>query len=154
MIKKKGLLFFNAYRYLLVPQEHIQTDFYKGINDKESLNKKKNVFFEEFIRSLPQKSFSNIKFQIVEGNKEILVLKMGIKKRALIGTPELTEKEIEDWHSVYLLFNFSKQMFMMQHKTKVSHETGALANKLLDLIQEYVKQLSLSLQFNPILKKN
>ncbi len=154
MVKKKGLLFFNAYRYLLIPQDYIQTDFYKGIEDKESLNKKKNELFAEYVRSLPTHSFPSIKFQLIEGKGNLFLIKMGLRKHALIGTPELVEKEIEDWHSVYVAFDFSKQMFLVQHKTKVSAETSSLSNKLLDIFRPYVKQLSLNIQVNPILKKN
>ena len=153
-MKKKGLLFFNAYRYLLIPQDYIQMDFYKGIEDKESLNQKKNVLFSEFVRSLPTLSFSTIKFQVLEGKDNLFLMKMGLRKHALIGTPELIEKEIEDWHSVYVAFDFSRQMFLIQHKTKVCAETSSLANKLLEIFRPYVKKISLNIQINPILKKN
>lgn len=154
MLKRKSLLFFNAYRYLLVPQDYIQTDFYSGVEDKETLNKKKNMLFSEFVCSLPQKIFPSIKFQFLEKKDNLFLMKMGLRKHALIGTPELVEKEIEDWHSVYVIFDFSKQMFLVQHKTKVSPDTYSLSNKLLEIFRPYVKTLSLNIQINPILKKN
>lgn len=154
MVKKNNLLFFNAYRYLLIPQDYIQTDFFNGVKDKDSLNQKKNIFFAEFVRSLPKYSFHSMKFQLVEGKENLILMKMGLQKHALIGTPELIEKEIEDWHTVYVAFDFSRQMFLIQHKTKVASDTFSLAKKLLEIFRPYVKEKSLNIQINPILKKN
>ena len=32
--RKSGVIFLNAYRYLLIPQDHIQSDFYTGVTKK------------------------------------------------------------------------------------------------------------------------
>ena len=152
-MKKGNLLFFNAYRYLLVPQDYVQTDFYSNITDKASLNAKKNELFTDLIRSLYRETFPSLKFQVLEEDQNILVMKMGLKKHTVIGTPDLLEQEMDDWHSVYLMFNFSKQMFLIQHKTKVSPETSSLANKILELVKPRLKKFSLNIQINPILKK-
>lgn len=154
MKHKNSLLYFNAYRYLLVPQDYVQTDFIDNITDKTSLNEKKNILFEELIRRLPHRTFPTIKFQTIESDQNILIMKMGIQKHTLIGTPELIEKEMEDWHTVYVIFNFSIQMFLIQHKTKVRAETSTLANKIIELLQADIKRYSLKLQINPILKTN
>jgi len=154
MKQKTGLVYFHAYRYLLIPQEYIQTNFITDITDKTSLEKKKNLLFEELIRNLPKRYFSTIKFQVIEADQQIFVMKMGMQKHTLIGTPELIEEEMEDWHSVYVIFNFPMQMFLIQHKTKVSADTGSLVKKIIELLQTDIKKYSLNLQINPILKTN
>lgn len=153
-MSKGNLIFFNPYRYLLIPQDYIQTDFYSEIKDRASLNAKKNEIFADFIRSLHKRTLPSLKFQLLEEDQNILVMKMGLKKHAIIGTPDLLEHKMDDWHSVYIMFDFYRQMFLVQHKTKVSPETTSLANKILELAKPYVKKSSLNIQINPILKKN
>lgn len=152
--QKSGVIFFNAYRYLLIPQEHIQSDFYSGVTDKETLNKNKNTLFEKITRDLPKSSNSSLKFQIVSSDSEKALMKMGIKRNTTIGTADLLEKKMDDWHTLYLIFGFKRQMLLVQHKTKVSPDTASVVRKLLEILNPPIEELSLSLQMNVIPKEN
>lgn len=151
---KDNLIYFNAYRYLLIPQEYIQMNFVDGISDRKELEAKKNYFFKESVYSLKEINLYDEKFQIVNNNNDILLMKIGIKKQTVIGTPELYDQRMDDWRSLYVIFCFPKQMILIQHKTKIGADTKSIANRLHRILYPKMQTRSLNLQINQIARKN
>ncbi len=162
--KKRRSLFFDVFRYNLVP--HIQTpDKQEAIFDiktieelKQKAIESKNKYFAELLLNVlpyinPQKS--RLSFQLKANNNSVFLFRVGHRKDAILQDYKFNEKREENWEDIFIIFdnNPERQYIYVQKNTVAFRETTEAINKLRSLFNQVLKRVQLIVEINPVPKQ-
>lgn len=162
--KKRRTLFFEVFRYNLVP--HIQSPEkqeaifdIKTIEDlKQKAIESKNKYFEELLLTVlpdinPQTS--RLSFQLKANNNSVFLFRIGHRKDAILQDYKFNEKREENWEDIFVIFDNhpERQYIYVQKNTVAFRETTEAINKLRSLFNQILKRVQLIIEINPVPKQ-
>ena len=149
---------FELYRYQLLPvTRHAQQNLFHEIKSVEDIEKNKNHFVGEILKSFPKilhRAYDLNQKKIFYEN-DVLCLKVAVQKSLERNNVNFRREKIEDWPNITILINNKQniQMIAVSKNEKAFSSSGTVIKSIQTLINNRLKEYQLQMHTEAMFDK-